>query len=78
MQTWLIIHDCNYIVFISNTFICNLCQGQGLYKIMWTHPFHIFTKCLTVAGSENLKLDMRIRAFSAEVHHPRQSTDASL
>lgn len=47
-------------------------------KNKWTNPFHIFSKCFTVAGPKNLKLYMRIGALSPEVHYSCQATDPSL
>lgn len=44
----------------------------------FSHPFHVFPKRLTVTGSQNLKLNMRVRAFSSEVHLSGQSTDTTL
>lgn len=46
----------------------------SIHKIFQTDPFHIFPKCLAVAGPKNLKLYMRIRAFGTEIHQSSQAT----
>lgn len=46
----------------------------SIHQIFQTDPFHIFPKCLAVAGPKNLKLYMRIRAFGTEIHQSSQAT----
>ena len=43
-----------------------------------THPFDIFTKRLTVAGPQDLKLDVGVGTSCTEVHHSCEPGDPSL
>lgn len=42
------------------------------------HPLHVFAEGLAEAGTEDLKLDVRIGAAVFEVHRPRQASDVTL
>lgn len=42
------------------------------------HPLHVFAEGLAEAGTEDLKLDVRIGAAVFEVHRPSQARDVTL
>lgn len=53
-------------------------QVKQIYVAWETNPFYILPECLTVAGPKNLKLNVRVWAFGAEVHLSCQAADSSL
>lgn len=44
----------------------------------WSHPLDVFAEGLAEAGTEDLKLDVRVGAAVFEIHHSRQTRDVPL
>lgn len=68
--------------FYFNHFRIKLLASRHLLAVRkdkWSaHPLHIFAEGLAKAGTEDLKLDVRIGAAVFEVHRPRQTRDVTL
>lgn len=68
--------------FYFNHFRMNLLALRHLLAVRKdkrsAHPLHVFAEGLAEAGTEDLKLDVRIGAAVFEVHRPRQASDVTL